>query len=227
VGGEDDGILLRPLTVLGLELQTRTPWLPGLAGQEQLQAVLQVGEQTWEPSSSWLTFSTQANGRSLPFLARHLCPEDHVSLLLVLSNGSNLGLILLVSTCLSWEGRQEALPCPSVLLVAVSLSFSPPPGLWVSWCLSSSLCALLSLPPFPASRRSPHRPEGRWLAPPWAAVRGLARGGWLGSREGASRLVWWLEVTRSCLSHGCLPTLGPHLQQGGASGWALVALLGS
>jgi hypothetical protein len=158
VGREDDSILLRPLTVMKLELYMRTPWLPGLAGLEQPQAVLQVGDQTWEPFSFWLTSSMNARGRFLPFLASLSFPEDHVPLLLALTKRSYFGLLLLVSTCLSWEGRQEVLPCPSVLLLAASLSLSPSP----------------------ASRRSPRRPGGRWFAPPWAAVWGVARGGWRG-----------------------------------------------
>ena len=184
------------------------PGSPGLVGLEQPQAVLQGGGQTWGPSSFWQVSSTYANGCPLPSLGGHLCPEDHVPLLLVVASWPNLGFLLLVSTCLSWEGRQEAPPCPSVVLVAASLSISSP-GLGVSWCLSSSVCALPSLPPFPASRRSPRCPGGRWLAPPWTAGRGLAWGGRRGGWEGAFRLLW-LEVTRSRSSYECLPAPGSH-----------------
>ena len=76
----------------------RTPWPPGLACLEQPQAVLQVGDQTWEPFSFWLTSSMNASGRFLPFFARLSCLEDHVPLLLALTKRSHFGLLLLVST---------------------------------------------------------------------------------------------------------------------------------
>jgi hypothetical protein len=179
----------------------------GLVGLEQLQAVLQGGGETWGPSPFWQVSSTFANGCPLASLGEQLGPEDHVPLLLAVASWPNLGFLLLVSTCLFWEGRQEAPPCLSVVLV-VSLSISPP-GLGVSWCLSSCVCALPSLPPFPASRRSPRCPGGRRLAPPWTGGRGLAWGGRRGDWEGAFRLLW-LEVTRSRSSYECLPAPGSH-----------------
>jgi len=83
----------------------------GLVGLEQLQAVLQPGGETWEVwEPFWQGSSRSANGCPLVSLGEHLGPEDHVPLLLTVANGPSLGFLLLVSTCPSWEGKQEAPP---------------------------------------------------------------------------------------------------------------------
>ena len=92
----------------------------GLVGLEQLQAVLQPGEETWEVwEPFWQGSSRSANGCPLASLGEHLGPGDHVPLFLTVASWPN------------WEDRQEAAPCLSIVLVAASFPIFPP-GLRVS-----------------------------------------------------------------------------------------------